>query len=143
MNKFSKHGLCVAFALVFLALPRLVAQELMLGVGKADITPDFNVRLSGYASRRAESEGVALKLWAKALAIGEGANAVVILTVDNLGLPGRMTEELAAQLKTSHGIKRENVSICSSHTHTAPCLTDVAPEHFCDGHLPGESKKHR
>ncbi len=42
-------------------------------MARVDITPDGPVRLTGYASRKTESEGVAERLWAKALAIGGDA----------------------------------------------------------------------
>ncbi len=42
----------------------------LVGVAKIDITPSYPVRLTGYGSRQKESEGVAQKIWAKALVIG-------------------------------------------------------------------------
>ena len=39
-----------------------------VGVAKIDITPDYPIRLTGYAVRKTESEGVEQRLWAKALA---------------------------------------------------------------------------
>ena len=51
-----------------------------------DITPDYPIRLMGYGSRKTESEGVASRLKARALAIGgddgEGGPAVLV-AVDN------------------------------------------------------------
>src|SRR5262249_8724790 len=100
-----------------------------IGVAKQDITPNDAVRLSGYGGRRAESAGIEQRIWAKALAIGADADAVLLITVDNLGVPDPMAGDLAACLK-SHGITRERVAICSSHTHSAPMLTNVAPTLF-------------
>src|SRR5262249_10201496 len=50
-----------------------------VGVAKIDITPDYPVRLSGFASRRNESEGVRQKIWAKALAISTDENKPALL----------------------------------------------------------------
>src|SRR5580765_4844895 len=58
-----------------------------VGVARVDITPEYPVRLSGYGGRRTVSEGVAQKLWAKALAIGSDQDKPVLwITVDNCGL---------------------------------------------------------
>ena len=96
---------------------------LLVGVAKTDVTPSHAVRLSGYGSRRAESDGVEQRIWAKALAIGDAADAVVIITVDNLGVPETICAEIANRLK----IPRQRLAVCSSHTHSAPMLTGVCP----------------
>src|SRR5688572_25660758 len=78
-----------------------------VGVAKIDITPTHAVRLSGYGGRRAESDGVQQRIWAKALAIGKDADAILILTVDSLGVPDKIVTDLAERLNRSHGLKRE------------------------------------
>ena len=73
--------------------------EQIVGVAKVDITPDYAIRLTGYGFRRAESEGVAQHLWAKALAIGSDADGpALLLTVDNCGIPDSMRAELLKRL---------------------------------------------
>ena len=70
-----------------------------VGVAKADVTPEYPIRLSGYGSRRTESEGVAQRIFAKALAIGSNADGVALLiTVDNCGVPASITDEIARRL---------------------------------------------
>jgi hypothetical protein len=105
-----------------------------VGVAKVDVTPDYPVRLPGYAGRTTESEGVLQRLWAKALAVGgdEGDSPAVLLTMDNCGVPANVTEEVAARLKAKAGISRERVVICSSHTHTAPWLEGFLPLHYVE-----------
>src|SRR5437868_372585 len=97
-----------------------VFADVPVGVAKIDITPSYAIRLSGYGSRRAESDGVQQRIWAKALAIGENTNTVMLITVDNLGIPDSMVAEVAARLHKSHGLTRERLAVCSSHTHSAP-----------------------
>lgn len=97
-----------------------------VGVAAVDITPDYPIRLSGYGNRRTESEGVAQKIWAKALAIGD-QSPVILVTVDNCGVPQSLTEEVARRLNEKAGIERARFSLCSSHSHTAPCLSGVLP----------------
>jgi len=113
---------------------RSTAGLIPVGVAKVDVTPDYPVRLAGYAGRKTESEGILQRLWAKALAIGgdDGDGPAVMLTMDNCGVPENVTEEVAARLKAKAGIKRERVVICSSHTHTAPWLEGFLPLHYVE-----------
>jgi len=51
------------------------------------------VRLSGYAARKTESEGVAQRLWAKALALGsDREKPAVLICVENCGVPTWMRD---------------------------------------------------
>ena len=68
-----------------------------VGVAKIDITPAYAIRLSGFGFRRTESEGVTQRIWAKALVIDDGEPAV-LLTVDNLGVPAYLVDEIASRL---------------------------------------------
>src|SRR6266849_7878734 len=83
------------------------------GVAKIDITPTYPVRLSGFGFRRTESEGVTQRIWAKALAIDDGEPAV-LLTVDNLGLPAYLVEEVASRLARKMGVRRERVAVTAT-----------------------------
>ena len=103
-----------------------------VGAAQVDITPDYPVRLSGFGFRRTESEGVTQSIWAKALAISTEAQSepVVLITVDNLGIPTAMFEEVATRLEAKAGLKRARLSITATHTHTAPMLRGVVPTLF-------------
>lgn len=128
--------------LACLAPATLVAAEsplLSIGVARVDITPDYPVRLHGYGNRRSNAVGVAQQLFAKALALGtdrEGAS--VLLTVDNLGVPAAVTDEVAARLQQRAGLARAQVALCSSHTHSAPMLSGVAPNIFSADIIPAQ-----
>ena len=101
---------------------------LQVGVAEVDITPDYPIRLSGYGSRRTESDGIIQRIWAKALAIGSDADEpVVLVTVENCGLPDALTEEVSDRIKEKTGISRAHFAACFTHTHSAPCLTNAAP----------------
>ena len=67
----------------------MAAEPVPVGVAKVDITPETPVRMYGYASRTTESEGVAGRLHAAALAIGSdsGEGPAVLLTVDCGAVP--------------------------------------------------------
>jgi hypothetical protein len=127
-------ALCLAFLyLLALGFPAQGADAVVIqaGAAKIDITPHYPIRLSGYGNRRAESEGAAQKIWAKALALGGDAEgASIVVTVENCGVSARMTDEVAARLQRQAGIPRERFAVCATHSHTAPCLTGVAPNLF-------------
>lgn len=109
-----------------------------IGLAREDITPAFPVRMTGYGNRLTEAEGAEQQLWAKAMAIGNDAQLpVVVITVDNLGIPAAITETVAERLTKKVGLRLEALAICASHTHSAPSLrgmaglilNDVTPEH--------------
>jgi putative membrane-bound dehydrogenase-like protein len=107
------------------------AEVYAVGVARTDITPSYPVRLSGFGFRRTESEGVTQRVWAKALAIGtDDQGPAVLITVDNLGVPARLVNELAARLIQKPTLTRSRLAVTATHTHTAPTLTGVAPTLF-------------
>jgi putative membrane-bound dehydrogenase-like protein len=110
-----------------------------VGVAQVDITPIYPVRLSGFGFRRAESEGVTQKIWAKALAVGEDDPAVLV-TVDNLGVPSGIVREVARRLEKK-GVKRDRLAVTATHTHTAPMLSNVCPTLFGQP-IPKEHQEH-
>src|SRR6267378_6603908 len=126
----SGHGLAVEQEQLF-----------SVGVAKMDVTPDYPIRLCGYAVRKKESEGVAQHLWAKALAIGSDKEGpAILITVDNTGMPASIRNEVAQRL-SKKGIKSERIAICSSHSHTAPCLAGNLPTLFGEP-IPAEHEAH-
>ncbi|MDE0084905.1 MAG: neutral/alkaline non-lysosomal ceramidase N-terminal domain-containing protein [Candidatus Poribacteria bacterium] len=113
-----------------------------VGVAQIDITPDYPIRLNGYGSRRTESEGIIQRIYAKALAIGsDDDDPVVMITVENCGLPDELTEEVSNRVEQKSGIPRENFVACYTHTHSAPCLTNAASFIFSADISPEEQEK--
>ena len=115
---------------------------LEVGVAQINITPDYPIRLSGYGSRRTESDGVIQQIWAKALAIGSDTdNPVVLVAVENCGLPDVLTEEVSRRIKEIAGISRAHFVTCFTHTHSAPCLSNAAPFLFSSDIPPEQQEK--
>jgi neutral ceramidase len=127
---------------VALAAPAVEAKQIpLVGVARIDITPDYPVRLAGYAVRKTESEGVVQHLWAKALAFGsDEAELAILITVDNCGVPSRVREEVVSRLQQKRHIRPERVTICSTHTHSAPWLKGYLPNNF-SGPIPSEQEQ--
>jgi putative membrane-bound dehydrogenase-like protein len=121
------------------ALPAGAQSTYSVGVAAVDITPTYPVRLSGFGFRRTESEGVTQQIWAKALAVGNDEPAVLI-AVDNLGVPAGVVEEVATRLRKAC-VQRERLAVTSTHTHTAPMLTNACPTLF-GVPIPKEHQEH-
>jgi len=95
------------------------------------ITPPAPVWLTGYANREKPATGVVQDLWAKAVLIQDiSGNRVVIITTDLLGLSHEISESVAAKLLDKYGLKRSQIMLNSSHTHSGPmvwpCLSMIA-----------------
>ena len=111
-----------------------------VGVARIDITPDYPIRLAGYAARKKESEGVIQHIHAKALAIGVNqADTTVLITVDNCGVPASVRDEVVQWLRQRQQINPDRVAICSSHTHSAPWLKGYLPNLF-GGPIPADQQ---
>jgi hypothetical protein len=102
----------------------VAGEAALVGVAKVDITPDTPVRMYGYASRKTESEGIAGRLQAAALAIGQdhGEGPAVLLTVDCGAVPGDIRQEVLRRLQAKTGLKPERFMLCNSHNHSGPDL---------------------
>jgi len=95
------------------------------GVATIDITPDRSLWMAGFAARTEPSQGVALPLHAKALALKCGNQAAAVLvTTDLLGVTARMTDRVAALVQRRHRLRRQDVLFNASHTHCGPVVDE-------------------
>jgi len=100
-------------------------QTYLVGAAVRDITPDYPIRLSGFGSRRTESEGVTVPIHARALAIGSDADGPALLVVvDTTGVSDALVSEIARRLLPL-GVRRERLAVTGTHTHTAPMISGV------------------
>jgi hypothetical protein len=146
-------GVIILAAEPCLSLAGEAGPSVPVGVAVVDITPEYPIRLVGYESRKTESQGIASRLKARALAIGadgdkgpnnhttndESAGPVVLLAVDNCAVGANVTEQVAARLLKKAGVKRERLAVCSTHTHCAPALSSELDFIFA-GPLPADQK---
>ena len=58
------------------------------------------------------------------------SSLIILITVDNCGVPIEITEAVFAKLKEKHGLSRERFAISSTHSHSAPWLRGFAPNIF-------------
>src|SRR5215471_14800231 len=110
MNRISLVGLRVTFSTNFhsgrrpagrlcfvallVALPLLTAHaaELRGALAKVDITPTQPVRMAGYDSRKDLSKGVHDPLGARTLALENGGQHLVLISLDSLGFYNNTAE---------------------------------------------------
>ncbi|MFH1922063.1 MAG: hypothetical protein ABIP48_19530, partial [Planctomycetota bacterium] len=71
----------------------------LVGMAEIDITPDFPVRLAGYAGRMDEAGEVIARLSGKALAIGgnDGDGPAVLIMLENCSTTAKLTHEIAQE----------------------------------------------
>ena len=104
---------------------RLAQPPVKAGVTSIDITPQNSLWMAGYARRKQPSQGVALPLKAKALAIQSGEQRpLVLVTTDLLGVTAGITERVASQVESRHRIPRPNLLLNASHTHCGPVVDE-------------------
>jgi hypothetical protein len=80
--------------------------------------------MAGYAARKQPSQGVALPLHAKALALRAGRKTAVLVTADLLGVTARLTGEVAKRVAARHGLRRADILFNASHTHCGPIVEE-------------------
>jgi hypothetical protein len=95
-----------------------------VGVAKIDITPEHPVRMYGYAARKTESEGIAGRLKAAALALGsdQGDGPAVLLTVDCGAVVPKIRAEVLKRVRAKVPVRSERFLLCNSHNHSGPDL---------------------
>jgi hypothetical protein len=126
--RLTKQWFAISLLLILSWLPAPAAppkSEWKAGAAVVDITPAGPIWMAGYAARKGPSQGVALPLHAKALALEDGrSHRCVIITSDLLGFPGAVSEEIAEQVRGRYGLGREQLVFTSSHTHSGPVIRE-------------------
>ena len=96
----------------------------LAGTAKIKITPDMPVVLSGYASRTKPFTSADGELWAKALILkDEQGKRVAIITTDLVGITSSVTPAIYDGIQKRTGIRRSEILLTWSHTHSGPRLT--------------------
>lgn len=123
--------LCAVISLVAVSLPvkfsfaQLSSNDRLMiaaGIASVDITPRFPIRMAGYAARLStEADSILQPISAKALALGsDEQHPSVMITVDLVGIPWRITKNVVDYLSKEKGIDPAQIAIFASHTHGGP-----------------------
>jgi hypothetical protein len=109
----------LAVLLMFLNFCPYSRAELKGGCGRVNITPPVGIPLIGSYGK--PSDNVLDELYARALVLDDGTNAVAIVSCDLLYTP---LEEIAGPVRRiiteKTGIPEQNILICATHTHSGP-----------------------
>ena len=95
--------------------------KLQAGFARVDITPPMGAAINGYFVIR-EADGIRDPLEASCIALSCGEKAVVLLSLDNLGIPTDYMQPLWAAVCGATGLPREAVFIHCTHAHTAGAI---------------------
>ncbi len=102
-------------------------QPLLVGTGKADITPPLDVGILMSSGRELWEpfEEVRLPLWARAVVVQKGERRIAIVSLDLLGLAGeaigglsQFKQKVAAAAERVVGA--DDLALASTHTHCGP-----------------------
>ncbi len=96
----------------------------LLGVARADITPRVGARLFGYRPDL-YSECVNDKLTATAFYFEQNTVRAIMVTVCVCLLDTTLADRIRDLIENKHGISRNNILICATHTHSGPDTNDM------------------
>jgi neutral ceramidase len=115
-------------ALAALRPLRVEAAGWRAGVATLDITPRTSLWMGGFAARTQPSQGTAMPLHAKALALEDRrGQRLVVVTLDLLGVTGGMAARVGAAVASRHKLPRARLLLASSHTHSGPVVDAQLP----------------
>jgi len=91
------------------------------GFAKTDITPRVGVDLSGFGPfRNRVSIGVHEPLWARAMAVDDGARRAVLVSCDLVGVDLMTTNQVRRLVADAAGVAPDSIMVCGTHTHSGP-----------------------
>ena len=102
-----------------------MTEQLLLGVGRADITPAVGGHLYGYEDNII-SESVHDGLQATAFAFVQGSRQVLLVNLTVCEMQTALAADIRRELAVQTGIPMQNILLCATHTHTAPNVSGTA-----------------
>ena len=112
---------CVAAAALIVAPAAAQASKppkLLVGVGRADITPVTGVYKGGWACTCATATGQQERLYARVVVLKEGGTKVALVAEDLFAVPAGMIRDAAA-LDADLGFSEQNVIDSATHDHSS------------------------
>ena len=93
--------------------------RLLVGVGRADITPPTGYYMMGWVRSDAITNGQHTRLFARVIVLERGGRKLALIAEDLNAIPGGMLKA-ATDLVHDRGFTEQNVIDSASHTHAAP-----------------------
>lgn len=110
-------------------------KQLLVGFGRAVITPTSAVHMAGYGYRDHPSIGIRDNLYANAVALSDGIRTVLLMALDIVSLDLEGDAELKGAVHQATGLPVAAIITNTSHTHAGPMVVRRAyqpfePEYF-------------
>ncbi len=96
-----------------------MANKLLAGFGRVNITPPLGIGLAGYFQTRI-ADGVLDELETNALALKAGNDEIILISIDNIGFENAVMNKIRESVSERTGIPSEAVFVHCTHTHTGP-----------------------
>ena len=93
---------------------------LKAGFGRTDVTPELGVRLGGYGVEERPAEEIFDHLSSTALVLEQNELKTVIVNLDWICIEEDVVEQIRVDINNRTGIKKENISVCTIHSHSVP-----------------------
>ena len=93
--------------------------RLLVGVGRADITPPTGYYMMGWVRSDAVALGQHTRLFARVIVLERGGRKLALIAEDLNAIPGGMLKA-ATELVRDRGYTEQNVIDSASHTHAGP-----------------------
>jgi neutral ceramidase len=101
-----------------------------VGFGRRVITPDNDVWLAGYGTKRA-AEGKIHDIWVKVMALKTNdGKRVVLATTDLMGMSKTVYESIYSKVNQRFNIGRAEFMLTFSHNHCSPCIRDDLVDYY-------------
>ncbi|MCK5843788.1 MAG: neutral/alkaline non-lysosomal ceramidase N-terminal domain-containing protein, partial [Victivallales bacterium] len=94
--------------------------SLIVGVGRADVTPEMGVRLGGYGVEERPAESVNDPLHSTALYLRQEDLEALVINLDWIAIEKNELNLVRNAVNKLTGIPHDNITVCTIHTHTAP-----------------------
>jgi hypothetical protein len=96
---------------------------LRAGIAKIDITPSIPVKLYGYSSRKAYSEGIHDPLSARVVAFENSGKKFILVSTDLGSFGSEVFPAIQKNILDKFGLKDSELFISTIHSHSAPVLS--------------------
>ncbi len=94
--------------------------DLTAGAARVSIVPPFPTHMGGFGDRVDTFEGAKDELFARALALHDGENAVIIIGSDLMAIDQQLVQRARDAITEKTGVPASHIMISCAHNHSAP-----------------------
>lgn len=109
------------------------AGSFRVGFGRADITPKGSVPMASYGNAlQRMSEGWYSNLYINVLAIDDGENTLLLMTIDHSWFSNVLANPIKAKITQEYGIPADYILMQGTHTHAGPEVGETSVKAMAD-----------